>query len=237
MLNDIVERIKVNIAQYTQLFNISTQQLEITTQSNTISASIPDGEYVLSGAIDNGVCSSYCVNDIHTFENGVATTDSFMGDAATTQNVNFNIVNVGTALNNSLAIETVNDKKTGNSIIVFWKDTSNTKNTYNDSVSQDLTQRFRTQIGIICKIKVNDKNTLSDNDCFVLDEVLANCVIDTEDKDKTLIRFDSIIQRFYSNEFYCVELAFSFEKEIRTNEEIIKRLKNFEASINNLQVR
>lgn len=237
MLNDIVKRIKVNIAQYTQLFNISTQQLEVTTQSNTISASIPDGEYVLSGAVDNGVCSSYCVNDIHTFKNGVATTRNFMGNVASTQNVNFNIVNVGTALNGSLAFEAVNDKKTGNSIIVFWKDTSNTKNNYNESISQDLTQKFRTQIGIICKIKVNDKNTLSDDDCFVLDEVLANCVIDTEDKDKTLIRFDSIVQRFYSNEFYCVELAFSFEKEIRTNEEIINRLRNFEASINNIQVR
>lgn len=234
MFDIIVKRMMANIPQYTQLFDTYTQNTNCVTQNNTILIDSLNGEYTISGGVD-GVATKSCLNDLHNFENGVAVAQCFFGNDQTTHNITLHKVNVGTAIKRDLALEMMVDKKINNIAIVYWDATQNTQNDYKYSISQDNTQMLQVRFGVMYKIKASDLQLIGGcND--VIDKVIANSVIETGDEDKTLIRFDSVKDRFFAEKFYCVDMAFSYLEDMKINDIIKDRVKHFEALLDDVKI-
>lgn len=229
MIDLIIKQIMANIAQYTPLFDISTIATNCDLQSNTITITGTDGEYVVSGGVDNGTASKGCVNGIHTFDAGVVVTDCFFGDAVTNIDCVLHQVNVGEALKRDFALEMVVDVKTQNTIIVYWQSTQNTKDGYNYTISEDARTELMQKFGVMAKIKASDMKALGG--CGVLDKVIMNSVIETGDEDATLIRFDGIKDRFFAGDDFVVDIGFSYLENMDINDIILDRLKAFDATI------
>ena len=234
MFDAIVKRMMANIPQYTQLFDTYTQNTTCVTQNNTILIDGINGEYTISGGVD-GVATKSCLNDLHSFENGVAVAQCFFGNDQITHNIALHKVNVGTAIKRDFALEMMVDKKINNIAIVYWDATQNTQNDYKYTISQDNTQMIQVRFGVMYKIKASDLQLIGGcND--VIDKVIANSVIETGDENKTLIRFDSVKDRFFAEKFYCVDMAFSYLEDMKINDIIKDRVKHFEALLDDVKI-
>lgn len=233
MIELIVKRIMANIAQYTQLFDTETNSTTCVTEKNTVTIAGLNGEYVVSGGVD-GVASKSCLNDLHNFENGVVTLECFFGEAQNTVDVVTHKVNVGSALTRDFALETLIDEKQDNLIIAYWEATQNTKTSYNYTISEDGYTQWQQKFGIMFKIKVEDMQAIGG--CQALDKIIAHSVIEVGDDDATLIRFDSIEDRFYAGDYYCVDMGFSYLEDMQINDIIRDRVKNYDAVLDAIEI-
>lgn len=232
MIELIIKKIMQNIAQYTQLFDIETTSTTCNTVGNTVTIAGLDGEYVLSGGVD-GIASKSCLNQIVTFTAGVATLDCFFGDTSSTVNVVVHKVNVGKAVTRAFAMEMMVDDKTNNAIIVYWDSTQNTQSGYKYTLSEDNHAMVQQKFGILMKIKAEQMEALGG--CMVLDKIIVSSVIDIDDKDATLIRFDNVKDRFFAGKYYCVDIGFSYLEDMRINDIIKDRVKNFDTVLDTIQ--
>lgn len=228
MFDFIVKKIMANIPQYTNMFDTYTLSTSCVTKNNTITIDGLNGEYVLSGGVD-GTATKNCLNDIHNFINGVATTQSFFGNTETVHNVEIHKVNVGTSIKRELALEMMIDKKIDNIVIVYWDGTVNTQVGYKYNISQDNTQIIENKIGIMYKIKASQLEAIGN--CTMIDKVVMNSVVYTENEDTTLIKFGSVKDRFYAEKFYCVDMSFSYLEDMKINDIIKDRVKHFEVTL------
>lgn len=232
MIDLILKRIMANVAQYTTLFDTETVSTTCVTQNNTITIDGLVGEYVLSGGTD-GVASKGCLNQLLNFENGVATTDCFFGSDASTVACVTHKVNVGKAIKRDFALEMMVDDKISNVAIVYWQSTENTQASYKYSISEDLHTQYEQKFGVLAKIKATEMEAIGG--CNVLDKVLANSVIEIDNDDATLIRFDRVQDRFFAGKYYCVDLAFSYLEDMDINDIISERLKHFDFNTLNIE--
>lgn len=230
MIENIVKQIMANVAQFTNLFDTTTQSASASLISNTITIAGLNGEYVLTGGID-GVASKGCFNGIHNFVAGVALTDCFFGNVATVQTCTYHKVNVGTAISRDYALESIIDDKTPNTIIAYWSGTQNTKRDFNYSISQDGYTQLNNTFGVIFKIKATQLEALGGYD--ILDLIIANSIIDTGVDGASLVKFDSVKERFFAGDYYCVDFAFSYLQEMAINDIIRERVKHFNAVLDN----
>jgi hypothetical protein len=233
MIELIVKRIMANIAQYTQLFDTETNSTTCVTEKNTVTITGLNGEYVLSGGID-GVASKSCLNDIHDFVSGVVTLECFFGDAQSTVNCVTHKVNVGSALTRDFALETIIDEKIDNLIITYWEATQNTKTSFKYTASEDGHTMWQQQFGVMFKVKATEMQAIGG--CQALDKIIAHSVIEVGDDDATLIRFDSIKDRFYAGEYYCVDMGFSYLEDMNINDIIRNRVKNFDTVLDTIEI-
>lgn len=233
MIELIVKRIMANIAQYTQLFDLETTNTTCVTEKNTVSIAGLDGDYVLSGGVD-GVASKSCLNDMHTFKNGVAVLECFFGEEQSTIDCAVHQVNVGSALTKDFALETIIDEKNTNLILAYWEATQNTKTSFNYTISEDGFTEWQQKFGLMFKIKTTEMQAIGG--CQALDKIIATCVIETGDEDATLIRFDSIRDRFYAGKYYCVDMGFSYLESMDINDIIKNRVKNFDTVLDTLKI-
>lgn len=228
MFDFITQKIMANVAQYTTLFDTKTISKSCVTKNNLVTIDGLNGEYVLSGGVD-GIATKNCLNDLHNFINGVATTQCFFGNTENIHNVIVHKVNVGTAIKREIALEMILDKKIQNSIIVYWDATTNTQEGYKYNISQDNTQIYKYKIGVIYKIDANELKALGD--CSIIDKIITNSVIYTENDATTLIKFESVRDRFYADKFYCVDMVFSYLEDMKINDVIKDRVKHFEVTL------
>lgn len=233
MIENIVKQLTGNIAVYTNLFDTETVSTTCKLLSNTITIAGLNGDYALTGGVD-GVASKGCFDRVHTFVNGVATTDCFFGDIEVTQNCVTHKLNVGTAINRSFAIEAMIDEKNTNCIIVYWDSTQNTKNDYNESISQDGYTRLKVTFGVMLKIDSDQIEALGSYD--VLDKIIANSIIDTEIDGASLVRFDNVKDRFFAGKYHCLDFGFSYLEDMTINAIIRDRVRNFNAVLENFEV-
>lgn len=229
MMDLIIKKIMANIAQFTQLFDIETVATNCDLQSNTITITGLNGEYVISGAVDTETFSAGCVNGMHNFIDGVATANCFFGDAVTNIDCVTHEVNVGKAIKRDFALQTVIDTKIENVIIVYWDSTQNTQDGYKDTISEDLRTQLQQQFGVMMKVKATQLQDLGG--CSVLDRVLANSVIETGSDDATLIRFDNVKDRFFAGDDVCVDIGFSYLENMDINDIILERLSAYNATL------
>lgn len=232
MFDFITQKIMANVAQYTNLFDTYTLSTSCVTKNNTISIDGLNGKYVLSGGVD-GIATKNCLNDIHNFINGVATAQSFFGNTENIHNIEIHKVNVGTAIKREIAMEMMLDKKIDNAIIVYWDYTANTQAGYKYNISQDNTQIFENRIGVMFKIKATELEAIGN--CNFMDKVIMNSVIYTENDATTLIKFESVRDRFYADKFYCVDMVFSYLEDMKINDVIKDRVKHFEVTLINVE--
>lgn len=234
MIDLIVKQIMANIPQTTQLFNSTTETKTCTFQSNTITiAGLEDGDYVLSGGIDNGATVG-CINTIHSFVGGVTTTDCFFGDIASNQDLTVQQVNVGTAVKRDLAMEIFNDTKVPNLLIVYWSSTESTKGDYQYTESEDGYKQNKVNFGVLMKIDTEQMEALGEFD--VLDKVIANSVLSTGNDDATLIKFENIKDRFYAGDDYCVDFGFSYLEDASLNDILRDRIKGYNIELETLTI-
>lgn len=228
MFDFITQKIMANIPQYTKLFDTYTLETTCVTKNNTITIDGLNGEYVLSGGID-GIATKNCLNDLHNFENGVATAQCFFGNTEIVHDVTIHKVNVGTAIKREVAIKMLLDEKIKNSIIVYWDATVNTQEDYKYNISQDNTQVYKNKIGVFYKVGASEIKALGS--CSIIDRIVANSVIYTENDDTSLIKFESVRDRFYADKYYCVDMVFSYLEDMKINDVIKDRVKHFEVTL------
>lgn len=228
MFDFITQKIMANVAQYTTLFDTSTQNTTCKTQNNLIKIDGLNGEYVLSGGVD-GIATKNCLNDLHRFENGIAVAQCFFGNDENIHNVTLHKVNVGTALKRELAIEVMLDKKINNTIIVYWDNTVNMQQGYKYNISQDNTQIYKYTIGVMYKVDAKQNEALGD--CSIIDRIITNSVIYTEKDNASLVKFEKVKDRFYADKFYCVDMEFSYLEDMKINDVIKDRVKHFEVTL------
>lgn len=232
MIENIVKQLTGNVAQYTNLFDTQTVSTTCQLLSNTITIAGLNGDYALTGGID-GIASKGCFNGVHTFTAGVAVTDCFFGDVATTQNCVYHKLNVGTAINRDYAVEVMIDDKTPNCVIVYWDSTQNTKTTYSEKISEDAYTKLKVSFGVMLKIDSDQMEALGSYD--VLDKIIANSIIDAEVDGATLVRFDNIKDRFFAGKYHCIDLGFSYLEEMTINAIIRDRVRHYNAILENLE--
>jgi hypothetical protein len=233
MIELIIKKIMQNIAQYTQLFDIETASTTCDTINNTVTITGLNGDYVLSGGVD-GIASKSCLNQMLTFVAGVATTDCFFGDTSSTVNVTTHKVNVGKAVTRAFAMEMMVDDDITNAIIVYWDSTQNTQTGYKYTLSEDNHTMLQQKIGVLMKINTAQMQALGG--CDVLDKIIANSIINIDDEDATLIRFDNVKDRFFAGKYYCVDIGFSYLEDMRINDIIKDRLKNFDTILDTIEI-
>lgn len=236
MIELIIKNIKANIAQYTTLFDLTTENKNCTAQSNTLTiAGLGTGRFVLSGGI-NDIASSGCFNTIHDFQNDVATTDCFFGTDPVIIPCEVHTVNVGEALTRQFALEKMSDIKTPNVIIVYWKNTENTVGTYNDTISQDTNTKIKVDFGVMFRVLADDIQSVGG--CDVLDKAYVQSVIETKvtNDSATLVRFDNIGDRFYTGKYLVVDINFSYVEDMELNDIILERAKYFDSKLNTVAV-
>jgi len=229
----IIKKIMANVAQYTRLFDTETQNTTCTVVKNTITVAGLNGEYVLSGGAD-GVASKGCLNQLFNFTNGIAIADCFFGDTESTLNVVTHKVNVGKAVTREFALEMMIDEKIPNAIIVYWESTTNTQQKYNQTISEDNRAILQVKFGVLFKIDTEQMQAIGG--CDALDKVIANSVIETGNEDATLIRFDSVKDRFLAGKYYCVDVGFSYLENMNINDTIRERLKHFDTVLDDLKI-
>lgn len=232
MIEDIVKKLTGSVVQFTGLFDTQTVSTTCKLLNNTITIVGLNGNYALTGGID-GTASKGCFNGVHTFIDGVAVTDCFFGDTETTQDCIYHTLNVGDAINRRTAVEIMIDEKIDNCIIVYWDSTQNTRTTYNEKISDDAYTRLRVSIGVMLKIDSNQIEALGSFD--VLDKIIANSILDTEVDGATLVKFDSVKDRFFAGKYYCIDFAFSYLEEMTINDIIRDRVRNYNAVLENLE--
>ena len=231
MIELIIKKIMANIAQYTQLFDTETTSTTCDTVSNTVTIAGLNGEYVVSGGVD-GVASSGCLNQMLNFVNGVATTDCYFGDTVNTVNVVLHKVNVGKAVAREFALEMMVDDKIDNVLIVYWDSTSNTQTDYKYTISEDNQTMLQQKFGILFKISADEMQAIGG--CDALDKIVANSVIEIDDENATLIRFDNVKDRFFAGKNYCVDMAFSYLEDMNINDIIRDRVKHFDTVLDTI---
>lgn len=233
MLEILQKHIKTNIAQYTQLFDIDTQNISLDTQSNQISNAGLDGEYTLSEATE-GTASVGCLNQTLDFVGGAVGTDCFFGNDVVTHNLVAHKVNVGTAIKRDIAMEMVIDEKIGNSIIVYLNSTRNsTEGKRKNTISEDLSIKVNYTLGVMFKIDASQMESIG---CVNTDVVFINSVLGAGKQSSTLIQFDSVVDRFFAGKSYVVDYEFSYE-DIMLFDDIIKdRVKHFDTVFDNLEL-
>jgi hypothetical protein len=232
MLNVIVKHIKTKIAQHTHLFDTESQDVVANTQNNVISITGLEGEYTLSGG-ELGIASTGCMNDTHLFGNGQVVTDCFFGDTLTAHNVQARKLNVGHAFKRNVALEAIIDTKSGNSIIVYTESARATSDQYPDTESVDLNFKAAYTIGVMFKV---DAKQIQELGCTDYDKLFINSVIGARKAGTTLVKFVSVIDRFYAGESYVVDIEFSYVDEMFMEDSFLNGLKHFDATLGDLNI-
>lgn len=229
MLEILQKHIKTNMAQYTNIFNLETMSITAHTQFNEIKDTGLNGEYTLSTGLDTEISSNGCINDTFNFTGGNTTTGCFFGDDIKTHTLNAQKVNVGTAIKKELAIAMIIDEKIPNCIIVYLDSMRNAGQGFNGSICEDLTLSVEYNIGVMFKV---DARQMENIGCVNTDSVFINSVLGAKKKTSTLIRFDSVGDRFYAGKYYCVDYKFNYKDTMNINDIIIQRVKNFNKTFN-----
>lgn len=234
MLKIVQKHIKTNVAQFTDLFDISTQNVEVITQNNLINCVGLDGEYTLTKATD-GYASKGCLNDTIVFTNGLHTSqDCFFGNEETTHNLIAKKINVGTAISRDLALEMILDKKVKNCIIVYLDTLSNNGTEIKTSLSQDMTLKLNYKIGVIFKIKAKDLENIG---CVNTDIGFISSVLGIGSFTSSLLQFVGLNDRFFAGENYCVDFGFEYNDIVYFDKTIQDRLKHFRDTLINIEVK
>ena len=227
MFDKIQKHIKTNIAQDTQLFDVDTQNISADTQNNRVFNTGLDGEYTLSDSVD-GVASKCCINQTFVFENGEVVTDCYFGDEIVTHKLTAHKVNVGSAITRELALQMMLDEKTGNCIIVYLNGTHNISTKEKYTVSEDLSIKVKYSLGVLVKVNAKQMQKIG---CTNTDIVFINSVLGIKKDTSSMIQFESVSDRFFAGEFYCLDLNFSYI-DLMVYDDIIKsRLKHFDANL------
>lgn len=225
MVNLIVNALKANIAQITGLFDYeASQSLQYLAVGNTITIGDLNGEYAISGAIDNEVFNAGAINQLYNFTDGVVETNIYFGDEPIIGSCIVHKVNVGKAVKRDFALGTIVDTAIGNIIIVYWDTTENTEKNYNQ-IGNDLQTQYLQRFGILAKLEADKLEDIGG--CHILDKLISTSIISIKSDDTTLIKFDRVIDRFYSGKNYCVDLGFSYLEYMNLNDIIKARLISF----------
>lgn len=227
MFETIQKHIKTNIAQDIQLFDVDTQNISADTQNNRVFNTGLDGEYTISNGVD-GIASKGCINQTFVFKNGEVVTDCYFGDEVVTHTLTAHKVNVGSAITRELALQMMLDEKTGNAIIVYMNGTQNISTKEKYTVSEDLSIKVKYSLGVM--VKVNAKQ-MQEIGCSNTDIVFINSVLGVKKDTTSLITFESVNDRFFAGEFYCLDLNFSYIDFMVYDDIIKSRLKHFDNSL------
>ena len=225
MIKEIIDNIKSNIAQYTELFSYDIESVDATFENNLISIPDLNGEFIITEAVENE-SSVGSINTIHTFVDGIATTGTFFGSASTLQTVKIQKLRVGSAFARDGAIEAVNDVKTGNQIVVYNSIVSGIGD-YKYSQSQDQRLKVRHSIGILFKIS-NDSADLQVLDD--LEKLFINCCIGVSLPGKSLLKFDQIQERYFASKYFIIDMSFSYIDSMFDNDILISSIKHFQSA-------
>lgn len=234
MLKIVQKHIKTNIAQLTDLFDISTQNVEVVTQNNLIKCVNLDGEYTLTKAIDD-YASKGCLNDTIIFDNGVHTSEEcYFGRDEVIHNLVAKKINVGTAISRDLALEMILDKKIGNCIIVYLDTLSNNGTEIKTSISQDMTLKLTYKLGVVFKVNSKALNSIG---CVNTDVGFISSVLGIGSFTSSLLQFVGLNDRFFAGENYCVDFGFEYNDIVYFDKTIQDRLKHFRDTLINIEVK
>ena len=232
MLNVIVKHIKTRIAQHTYLFDVYTQDVVALTRNNVIRVSGLDGEYTLSGGA-LGIASSACLNDTYFFDNGVVETGCFFGAVETSHNLKARKLNVGHAFKREVALEAIVDTKVGNSIIVYMGSARALRARDKGTESEDMTLKVAYTIGVMFKV---DAGQIEHLGCADYDKLFINSVAGARRRGATLVKFGSVVDRFYAGDSYVVDMEFGYTDSMFMNDAFLEGLKHFEATVGGLTI-
>ena len=226
MLETLAKHIKTNIAQYTQMFDTYTQNVEAYTKNNLIYGTELNGEYTLSGGTD-GVASKSCINQTFNFANGQTEADCYFGDDEISHSLVAHKVNVGTAIRKDFALEIITDEKMGNCIIIYLAGTRADEN-LKHSISQDLSLKVGYRLGVMFKIDINQMEQLG---CTNADVFFVNSVIGAKKENTSLVQFVGVNDRFFAGKSYVVDYEFAYEDIMLFDDIIRDRLKHFDSQM------
>lgn len=226
MLKVMERHLKTNIAQATELFSLEVNPVNVTSQANMLSAQLADGEWTLSGGVD-GTASKGCLNGTYDFVNGECITDCFFGSLPIVHNMKAHKVNVGNAFRREAALEIVTDEKAQNAIIVYLGSGANYKGMHAHSVSQDLDVKVMYGMGVFFRIGTGDVKVLG---CTDADKLFISSALGVKKSGSSMIKFESVLDRFYAGASYVAEFGFSYIDSIDMDVELLERVRSFDAT-------
>ncbi len=228
MINQVRTRVISYIAQHTQLFDLSSIDVNVHTQSNIITANGLVGEYTLSGATDD-VATSACLNDTHIFDaSGKVVTHHFFGAEEKVWPMQARKLNIGTAFKREVAEEIMRSDESGNLAIVYAGNTINTRTGKKYSDSMDMSIKANRTLGVMFKVLATQIDELG---CTEYDKLFINSVVGSSQEGTSLVGFESIVDRFYAGRFYVVDILFSYSDSMFMDKAFLDRVKSFKATV------
>ena len=235
MIDVLTKSIKTNLAQFTELFDIESQDITVKTQGNRIfDISLSDGEWTFSNGTDS-VSSKACINQTYDVSGNEIVTDCYFGTTETQSTIKAHKVRVGSAVTKDLAHIMIKDTKLGNSVVVYIDTATSTQRGNQYSISEDLDTNVTYTIGVIFKVTATDMENLGFN-CIEADKLFISSVLGAKKNDASVIRFESVRSRFFTGNDYCAEYEFSYDDIMKINDKMAERMKHFDTIIGSFKL-
>ena len=219
---NLLEILKTNIAQQTDVFNISTTPKKIKVYKNEIEITGEEGEFVITGADD------MCINRLIELElnKNIVLDDCYLGDAQREIDVNLVKINAGEAINRHLALEIIEESELP-MIVVYWESKKNTQKSYYDSAGNSNIHNILTTFGVLVAIEPKNNSVCSDIDTHIM-QIFAN---HRASDNSTMVRFDNIASKTFVGSKLVIDYKFSYMESIGENDIIADRQKTFDVGI------
>jgi len=241
MIKQIPRNIMTNIAQLTNWFNVSQQEITANTISNKIyNTGLIDGTYTISpnGTLDprfdddldkpyDGsatISTEPCICRTLDFVGGSVDTDCYFGDVEFQHNLIANVVNVGTAMSKDLAMEIITDDKTENCIVVYLVSTENADRSDKWSLGRAQDSWVKYNIGVLVKLE-SDK--MLDIGCTDADKLFISSILGVKTETSTHLKFEKVLNRFTAGRYSVVEYLFSYEDFMLVYDIMKNRVRGF----------
>lgn len=246
MIKQIVETLKTNLAQHTNLFDLETNlDVDIVTEKNLVSPPIVpardgreeyrlQGECTISGA-KNDHFSSGSLNRTFHFPRGLGDveTDSFFGTALTHHTVTAHRVNVGSAMSEKVALEMIANEDLPNCALVYLGDAA-TKGAGETNSSLDVNLKVDVEAGVIFKLDAKQAQVLGID---TLDALFTNAVLLSNNDDEYNLMFRGIFNRALVGDNYIVNIKFSYNTDLFMEERFLESLRNYDATISSIETK
>ncbi len=230
MISILEKGLSTEISQLTDIFDLETFQKEIRFSSNKLSVDDVDGRYSLSGAVDTEQFefSAACLNNTFDFvlNEDLILNDTFFGESENSMLMTFHKINIGYAYDRERAIKIIKNPRIGNQIMIYVDNRYVQEETEKTGIGMAQDVKLECSLGILFKVNVKQIESLG---CIEFDKILINICTNYTNPDASLLRFNSFGESQFYGAYHVNELMTQYTDRLYSDEEVIKRSKNFKA--------
>lgn len=219
MLNEIRKHLHTNIARYTNIFNLSSENVQLTLNKNVVNTQLV-GEYTLTDTQEHTHFSKMCIEQTFNFIDNKAEADCFFSKEDLQMQAVAKKINIGTAINTDIAERTLLEQSSNFIIVALGN--MQAKKQYKGDTYSTITYN----ISIFTRVGKTEVENLG---CKTIDMLFLNSMADYP-KCKEL-NFLGIGNRYYADNSMILEYLFTVTEKLDFSDIILNQLKSFDYNL------